>query len=39
MAVYYSVFHMVMLQQCVEVAQALPGVYCRTNLRNYPFKN
>ena len=31
MAVYNTMFNMTMLQQRVEVAQTLPGLYCRTH--------
>ena len=32
MAVYHSMSNMMMLQQCVEVTQTLPGLYCRTQI-------
>lgn len=32
MAVHHSLFNMVTVQQRVEVAQTLPGLYCRTQI-------
>ena len=32
MAVHYSMFNMITVQQRVEVTMTLPGLYCRTQI-------